>query len=86
MEFIFSNRFKKDYKKISLEDKSTVANKLRIMAENPMHPSLRTKKIRGMEEIFECSINMSIRMTWEYKENRIFLRAIGKHDFTLKNP
>ena len=36
MEFIFSNRFKKDYKKISLEDKSTVANKLRIMAENPI--------------------------------------------------
>jgi mRNA interferase RelE/StbE len=86
MEFIFSDRFKKDYKKLSPEEKAILQSKLRLMAENPSHPSLRTKKIRGKEEIFECSINMGIRMTWEYRENKIFLRAIGEHDFTLKNP
>lgn len=86
MEFFFSNRFKKDYQRLSSEAKTIAQNKLRIMAENPMHPSLRTKKIRGKNEIFESSINMNIRMTWEYKENKIFLRAIGEHDSTLKNP
>ncbi len=86
MEFTFSERFKKDYKKLSPEEKAVLKNKLRLMANNPMHPSLRTKKIRGKEEIFECNINMNIRMTWEYRENIIFLRAIGQPDFTLKNP
>jgi mRNA-degrading endonuclease YafQ of YafQ-DinJ toxin-antitoxin module len=86
MEFIFSNRFKKDYQKLSPEAKIILQNKLQIMAENPKHPSLRTKKIRGNEEIFECSINMNIRMTWEYRDNKILLRAIGEHDSTLKKP
>ena len=83
---MFSERFKKDYKKLSPEEKTVFLKKLKLMAENPSHPSLRTKKIRGKEEIFESSINMGIRMTWEYRENKIFLRAIGEHDSTLKNP
>jgi len=86
MEFTFSNRFKKEYKTLPEEIKKAVQNKLRMMAENPFHPSLRTKKIQGHEKILECSINMAIRMTWEYDGKKIFLRAIGEHDYTLKNP
>lgn len=86
MEFIFPDRFKKDYQRLSPEEKAILHNKLKLMAENPAPPSLRTKEIRGKEEIFECSINMSIRMTWEYREDKIFLRVIGEHDFSLKNP
>jgi mRNA-degrading endonuclease YafQ of YafQ-DinJ toxin-antitoxin module len=86
MEFIFSNRFKKEYQKLSQEEKTALQNKLRIMAQNPFHPSLRSKKIQGKEGIFECSINMEIRMTWQYEGDKIFLRAIGAHDYTLKNP
>jgi mRNA interferase RelE/StbE len=86
MKFIFSNRFKKEYKKLSSEEKTALHNKLRIMAQNPLHPSLRIKKIQGKEDIFECSINMGIRMTWQYEDGKIFLRAIGEHNYTLKNP
>jgi mRNA interferase RelE/StbE len=86
MEFIFSDRFKKDYKALTQDEKKALHVKLKLMADNQMHPSLRTKKIKGTASIFECSINMSIRMTWEYRDNRIFLRAIGEHDPTLKKP
>lgn len=86
MQFLFSNRFKKDYKKLAGDTQKTLRNKLKIMANNPFHPSLRTKKIRGKEDILECSINMSTRMTWQYREGEIFLRAVGEHDYTLKNP
>jgi hypothetical protein len=48
--------------------------------------SLRTKKIRGKEDIFKTSINTHIRMTWNYYEGKILLRTIGEHDKTLKNP
>jgi len=51
-----------------------------------MHPSLRTKRVQGTQNIFEASINAGIRMTWQYIENGILLRNIGKHDETLKNP
>jgi mRNA-degrading endonuclease YafQ of YafQ-DinJ toxin-antitoxin module len=54
--------------------------------ENPRHPSLRTKEIRGQDNIFEASITMDIRMTWQYTEEVILLRNIGKHDTTLKKP
>jgi len=51
-----------------------------------MHPSLRTKKIKGSKDIFECSASMGIRITWQYQNHDILLRAVGEHDMTLKNP
>jgi hypothetical protein len=56
------------------------------MSRNPHHPSLRTKKIQGTDDIFESSINMSIRMTWQYESESILLRVVGDHDAVLKNP
>jgi mRNA interferase RelE/StbE len=86
MELFFSERFKKDYQLFSDDIRKIINSKLEILYKNPHHPSLRTKKIKGKEDIFETSINMSIRMTWNYYEGKIFLRAIGEHDKTIKNP
>jgi mRNA interferase RelE/StbE len=86
MEIFFTERFKKDYKSFSEDMKQVIESKLKILSGNPFHPSLRTKKIKGKEDIFETSINMSVRMTWNYYEHGILLRAIGEHDKTLKNP
>jgi hypothetical protein len=52
---------------------------------NPMHPSLCTKRVQGTQNILEASVNMNIRMTWQYVESGILLRNIGEHDETLKN-
>jgi mRNA-degrading endonuclease YafQ of YafQ-DinJ toxin-antitoxin module len=86
MIFARSDRFKENYAKLNDDIKKKVRDKLKLMAENPMHPSLRTKKIQGTEKIFGASINMSVRLTWQYIENGILLRNIGEHDETLKNP
>ena len=86
MKLFFSERFKKDYKLFSGDIKQLINSKLKIFSENPLHPSLRTKKIKGKEDIFETSISMNIRMTWNYYQGKILLRAIGEHDKTLKNP
>jgi mRNA-degrading endonuclease YafQ of YafQ-DinJ toxin-antitoxin module len=86
MEFLFSARFKKSYKELSTDLKKIVLVKLKLLSENRSHPSLRTKKIKGRSYIFECSVNMSIRITWQYKDNKILLRAMGEHDSTLSNP
>ncbi len=86
MMFTRSDRFKQNYGGLNEEIKKRVKTKLKLLAENPKHPSLRTKRVQGTENIFEASVNMSIRMTWQYIESGILLRNIGEHDETLKNP
>jgi mRNA-degrading endonuclease YafQ of YafQ-DinJ toxin-antitoxin module len=86
MEFLFTARFKRAYKKLSEADRRSAQKKLALMSGNPHHPSLRTKKVQGTENIFECSITMSIRLTWQYEGDSILLRAVGDHDDVLKNP
>jgi addiction module RelE/StbE family toxin len=80
MEFLYSNRFKKDYKKLNSGFKKILNIKLNLLSENVNHPSLRTKKIQGHKNDFESSINMDFRIVWQYVENKIYIKAIGKHD------
>ncbi|MDP2863148.1 MAG: hypothetical protein Q8N95_10185, partial [Desulfobacterales bacterium] len=83
---IFTQRFKKSYKKLSDEERKALQKKLDLMSTNSPHPSLRTKKVQGADDIFECSINMAIRMTWQYDGESILLCVVGDHDAVLKNP
>jgi mRNA interferase RelE/StbE len=86
MEFIFTERFKKSYKKLSKNVQKALGKKLSLMSKNPYHPSLRTKKVQGANDIFECTVSMSVRMTWQYGDASIVLRVVGDHDEVLKNP
>lgn len=86
MEFLFAARFKKSYKKLEENDQKAIKKKLVLMSRNPHHPSLRTKMVQGTDGIFECSITMSMRMSWEYEGESILLRGVGDHDEVLKNP
>lgn len=87
MKFIYSDYFIENVSKLSYEVRKILKEKLSLMYRNPRHPSLRVKKIQGQEDIFEASITMDIRMTWQYiKKDVILLRKIVRHDKTLKNP
>jgi mRNA interferase RelE/StbE len=86
MEFIYTARFKKSYKKLDQEVQKALKKKLELMNQNPHHPSLRNKKIQGTDHLFECTITMAIRMSWQYEGESILLRVIGEHDEILKNP
>ncbi len=61
-QFTFTNRFKKHFKSLSTIEKKQLSNKLKLLSENPNHPSLRVKRIQGTDDLFECSVNMSIRI------------------------
>lgn len=80
-EILFSSRFKKSFSKLQDMEKKIFYEKLSLFIENHRHPSLRTKKIKGSEILFESSINMSIRVIWTYQdENLILMLDIGHHD------
>ena len=82
----YSDSFREGVQRLSPEAKKQLKKKLELMIVNPRHPSLRSKKIQGCDGIFEVSVNMDIRMTWQYTEDGILLRKIGDHDKTLNNP
>ena len=80
-EILFSSRFKKSFDKLQTNEKKAFYKKLSLFIENHKHPSLRTKKIKGSEILFESSINMSIRLIWTYKNDKMILMLdIGHHD------
>ncbi|HBL35222.1 MAG TPA: hypothetical protein DDZ55_00275 [Firmicutes bacterium] len=86
MRIYYSDKFAGRVRSQSDEIKKILRKKLDILLDNPQHPSLRTKKIQGQKDIFESSITMGMRITWQYVDDGIYLRNIGEHDKTLKNP
>lgn len=84
MKFYYSDLFKEKVQLLPGNIKKALKNKL--MDENPKHPSLRSKKVQGTIDIYEASITMSYRLTWQYYEDGVLLRNIGEHDKTLKKP
>ncbi len=66
-QIAFAKRFEKHFKDLNAQEKKQLQNKLRLLAENPMHPSLRTKCIQGTKGLFECSINMDIALSGTMK-------------------
>ncbi len=54
-------KFSKHYAKLTAIEKNQTDAKLRLLAENPLHPSLRTKRIQGTVSLCESSVNMDIR-------------------------
>ena len=56
MNIYFSDCFLQSVKDLPEDVKRTLKKKLDIIADNPSHPSLRTKKIKGREHLFEATI------------------------------
>ena len=80
-QITFTKRFEKQFKNLNAQEKKQLQSKLRLLSENPMHPSLRTKRIQGTKNLFECSVNMDIRIIWYYEgETLIILVDVGHHD------
>lgn len=81
----FSHRFKKQYKTLPLEIREAFKEKLVLFLTNMQHPSLRIKKIQGVENRWEGSITMKYRFTFEFDQDTVVFRAIGTHDILLRN-
>ncbi len=86
MRFQFTRRFERRYAGLSGEDAERVRGAMRLLEENPRHPGLRMKKIKGTEGIWEIRAGLSIRLTFEMKDDLVVLRNVGSHDAALKKP
>ena len=76
----YTKEFEKNLKKLSSVEQKAVASKLKLLVQNPFYPSLRTKKVQGLDNVFEMSVNMDIRILWKYENGIIILLLdVGHH-------
>jgi len=81
---VLSRLFEKTFSRLPKEIRGSVYDKLELFLEDPSHPSLRIKKIKGSDYIWEMSVTMSYRITFQIREAEIVLRKIGPHDILRK--
>jgi mRNA-degrading endonuclease RelE of RelBE toxin-antitoxin system len=86
MCFQFTHRFERRYALLTEENAERVCGALRLLEENPRYPSLRMKKIKGTDGIWEIRAGLSIRLTFEMKDDLVIFRNVGPHDAALKKP
>jgi mRNA-degrading endonuclease RelE of RelBE toxin-antitoxin system len=76
----FSKRFKKEYRALPEEIQKSFDKKLSIFLNDIYYRSLRVKRIQGTKNIWEGSITMKYRFTFELTGNEVIFRMIGTHD------
>ena len=75
--------FDKEFKKLPKDLKELAGKKLELLLDNPSHPGLRTKKVKGYHEeppIMEMSVTMTVRVTFQIYPDFFYLRHIGTHE------
>ncbi len=83
----YTKRFLSLFRKLPADIQLKVKKQIRLLAENPRHPSLRSKPIQGAMGIYEARIDRDYRLTYERQvDDTLVLRVVGRHDQALKNP
>jgi mRNA interferase RelE/StbE len=77
--------FNEDYDSLPKLIKDRADKQFGLLLENPHHPSLRLKKIKGHPSIWEGRITKSYRFTFQVSGEIHLLRRIGTHKI-LKTP
>lgn len=79
-----AHSFEQDYIRLPEQVQALMEKAIRLLGENPRHPSLRVRKMKGTEEIWEGRVTRSYRITFNLERNVIILRRVGTHDILKK--
>ena len=85
MQILSSKPFDRDYAALPETIQTLTDHKLRLLLQNPRHPSLQVKKMEDPRDIWEARITRSYRFTFQIVGDTYLLRRIGTHDI-LKTP
>jgi mRNA-degrading endonuclease RelE of RelBE toxin-antitoxin system len=84
VRLVKTRRFVADYEALPAQLRKRTDQKLRYLAENIAHPSLRVKRVRRYEGLLEGSVNMSYRFVFQIEGDAYILLRVGKHDILDK--
>ncbi len=77
--------FDPDFARLSNQLKDRAEKSIRLLLDDPRHPSLRLKRMQGAERIWEARITRAYRITLQMSGEVLILRRIGTHD-VLREP
>ena len=82
-----SRRFDKAYVKLPRDIRDKVDKAIKLLEENPRHPSLQTRPVQGFEGVYEARVDIHYRLTYERLPNDLLrVRVVAMHHEALKNP
>lgn len=85
MKLLFTKPFIKDCKDLPEHIQKQTDEQLSLLLQNFRHPSIRAKKVEGTKgKIWEGSVTMNYRFTFQIVDDTILLRRIGTHDILRK--
>ena len=84
MKLIRTDRFLDDYRELPAQVQKQTDRKLRYLAENLAHPSLRVKRVRKYRDVYESSISTDYRLLFLITTDAYVLLRIGRHDLLEK--
>ncbi len=82
---VFTRKFKKEYQKLPSSVQRIFNDKLALMLNDILHPSLRIKRIQGTKDKWEGSVSMKYRFTFEIHEKIVIFRTIGTYDILKRH-
>jgi addiction module RelE/StbE family toxin len=87
---VFASSFKRAFKSLirrEPEMEAKIAERLRLLATDPFHNSLKTHKLKGkLSGAWACTVEYDCRIVFNFKKDpdseveEIFLIDIGSHD------
>ena len=81
-----SPRFLRAVRKLTPQQQAETQAAINRLRQNPAHPSLRVKKVRGTDGVWEASVTMGRRFTFEYApDGAIVIRNCNGHEI-LRRP
>lgn len=80
MRLAATTAFVRDYARLPTELQRRVDRALYRLMENPGHPSLHLKKMRGHQNRWECRVSQNYRFTFSREGNVCQLLRVGTHD------
>ena len=78
--------FKRAFSRLPHEIQLKAGKAFLLFRENPKHPSLRIKRVRGVAGVWEGRIDIRYRFTFHYEDDTAVFRNIGPHNIMERNP
>lgn len=86
MKIARTARFKKAWEQLTKEEKTVAKKAIINLTMDIQYPSLRVKKIKGTDNVWEARASYSLRITFQIESDTIVLRNIEHHDEALAHP
>ncbi len=86
MPLEYSDRFKKQYVRLTPQIQKKVDKAMRLLDADFRHPGLRSHSIEGAHGIFEAYVDDKYRLTFERRSDVLVMRNVDNHDECLREP